>query len=78
MGEALRKADIREGWRKVVARSSLVPQQSSILRDKTATGDWSVEQNCVTLSIVPCDTRDDVQLCGLRQGEPAYPNVRRC
>ena len=29
LGEALRKAENREWWRKVVARSSLVPQRSS-------------------------------------------------
>ena len=34
LGEALRKAENREGWRKVVARSSLVPQRSTRLRDK--------------------------------------------
>ena len=34
LSEALRKAEDREGWRKVVARSSLVPQRSSRLRDK--------------------------------------------
>ena len=34
LGEALRKAENREGWGKVVARSSLVPQWSTRLRDK--------------------------------------------
>ena len=34
LGEALRKADNREEWRKVVAQSSLVPQRSTRLRDK--------------------------------------------
>ena len=34
MDEALRKVENREGWRKVVARSSLVPQRSARLRDK--------------------------------------------
>ena len=34
LGEALQKAENREGWRKVVARSSLVLQQSTRLRDK--------------------------------------------
>ena len=34
LGEALRKAENREEWRTVVARSSLVPQQSTRLRDK--------------------------------------------
>ena len=29
LGGALRKAENREGWRKMVARSSLVPQRSS-------------------------------------------------
>ena len=32
LGEALRKAENREEWRKVVARSSLVPQRSTKLR----------------------------------------------
>ena len=34
LGEALRKAENREEWRKVVAQSSLVPQRSTRLRDK--------------------------------------------
>ena len=34
LGEALRKAENREEWRTVVARSSLVPQPSTRLRDK--------------------------------------------
>ena len=34
LGEALRKAENREEWRTVVARSSLVPQRSTRLRDK--------------------------------------------
>ena len=34
LGEALRKAENREEWRKVVAQSSLVPQWSTRLRDK--------------------------------------------
>ena len=34
LGEALRKAENREGWRKVVAQSSFVPQRSTRLRDK--------------------------------------------
>ena len=34
LGEALRKAENREEWRKVVTQSSLVPQQSTRLRDK--------------------------------------------
>ena len=34
MGEALRKAEDREEWRKVVARSSLMPQRSFRLRDE--------------------------------------------
>ena len=34
LGEALRKAENREEWRKVVAQSSLVPQRSARLRDK--------------------------------------------
>ena len=34
LGEALRKAENREEWRTVVARSSLVPQRSTTLRDK--------------------------------------------
>ena len=34
LGEALRKAENREGWRKVAARSFLVPQLSTGLRDK--------------------------------------------
>ena len=34
LGKALRKAENREGWRKVVARSSLVPQRSTRLRGK--------------------------------------------
>ena len=38
LGEALRKAENREEWRTVVARSSLVPQRSTRLRDK-----WSVK-----------------------------------
>ena len=33
LGEALRKAENREGWGKVVVRSSLVPQRSTRLRD---------------------------------------------
>ena len=34
LGEALRKTENREEWRTVVARSSLVPQRSTRLRDK--------------------------------------------
>ena len=34
LGEALRKAEDREEWRKVVARSSLMPQRSFRLRDE--------------------------------------------
>ena len=34
LGEALQKAEDREEWRKVVARSSLMPQRSSKLRDE--------------------------------------------
>ena len=34
LGEAFRKAENREEWRTVVARSSLVPQRSTRLRDK--------------------------------------------
>ena len=34
LGEALRKAEDREEWRKVVARSSLMPQRSFSLRDE--------------------------------------------
>ena len=34
LGETLRKAEVREEWRKVVARSSLMPQQSFRLRDE--------------------------------------------
>ena len=34
LGEALRKAENREEWRTVVARSSLVPQRSNRLWDK--------------------------------------------
>ena len=34
LGEALRKAENREEWRTVVARSSSVPQRSTRLRDK--------------------------------------------
>ena len=34
LGEALRKAENREEWRTVVARSSMVPQLSTRLRDK--------------------------------------------
>ena len=34
LGEALRKAENREEWRTVVARSSLVPQRSTRLWDK--------------------------------------------
>ena len=34
LGEALRKAENREEWRKVVDQSSLVPQRSTKLRDK--------------------------------------------
>ena len=34
LGEALRKAENREEWRTVVARSSLVPQWSARLRYK--------------------------------------------
>ena len=33
LDEALRKAEDREEWRKVVARSSLMPQRSFRLRD---------------------------------------------
>ena len=33
LGEVLRKVESREGWGKVVARSSLVPKRSSRLRD---------------------------------------------
>ena len=33
LGEALRKAEDREEWRKVVVRSSLMPQRSFRLRD---------------------------------------------
>ena len=34
LGEALRKAEDREEWRKVVALSSLMPQQSIRRRDE--------------------------------------------
>ena len=34
LGEALRNAEDREEWRKVVARSSLMPQRSFRLRDE--------------------------------------------
>ena len=34
LGEALRKAKDRKEWRKVVARSSLMPQRSFRLRDE--------------------------------------------
>ena len=34
LGDALRKAESREEWRKVVAQSSSVPQRSTRLRDK--------------------------------------------
>ena len=34
LGEALRKAEDREEWRKVVVRSSLMPQRSFRLRDE--------------------------------------------
>ena len=34
LGEALRKAEDREEWRKVVARSTLMPQRSFRLRDE--------------------------------------------
>ena len=34
LGEALRKAENKGGWRKVVSRSSLMPQPSFRLRDK--------------------------------------------
>ena len=34
LGEGLRKAEKREEWRKVVARSSLIPQRSFRLRDQ--------------------------------------------
>ena len=34
LGETLRKAEDREEWRKVVARSSLMPQRSFRLRDE--------------------------------------------
>ena len=34
LGEALRKAGDREEWRKMVARSSLMPQRSFRLRDE--------------------------------------------
>ena len=40
LGEAFRKAENREEWRTVVARSSLVPQWSTRLRDK-----WSEVKN---------------------------------
>ena len=36
LGEALRKAENREGWRKVVAQLSLAPQRSTRLRDKSS------------------------------------------
>ena len=41
LGEALRKAENREEWRTVVARSSLVPQRSNRLWDKWS--EWSDE-----------------------------------
>ena len=44
LGEALRKAENREEWRTVVARSSLVPQRSNRLWDK-----WS-EVKCFTVN----------------------------
>ena len=34
LGEALRKAEDKEEWRKVVARSSLMPQRSFRQRDE--------------------------------------------
>ena len=34
LGEALRKYEDKDEWRKVVARSSLMPQQSFRLRDE--------------------------------------------
>ena len=40
LGEALIKAEIREEWRKVVARSSLMPQRSFRLRDKWSEVKW--------------------------------------
>ena len=47
LGEALRKAENREEWRTVVARSSLVPQRSTRLWDK-----WSEVKWC-TLPLEP-------------------------
>ena len=41
LGEALRKAENREEWRTVVARSSLVPQRSYRLWDKWSEVKWS-------------------------------------
>ena len=41
LGEALRKAENREEWRTVVARSSLVPQRSNRLWDKWSEVKWS-------------------------------------
>ena len=40
LGEALRKAENREEWRTVVARSSLVPQRSTRLWDKWSAVKW--------------------------------------
>ena len=37
LGEALRQVEDREEWRKVVARSSLMPQRSFRLRDERVT-----------------------------------------
>ena len=41
LGEALRKAENREGWRKVVSWSSLVPRRSTRLRDKWSEVKWN-------------------------------------
>ena len=49
LGEALRKAEDREEWRTVIARSSLVPQRSNRLWDK-----WSeVKMGCMCAQTRP-------------------------
>ena len=50
LGEALRKAENREEWRKVVAQSSLVPRRSTRLRDKWCEVKWRLSHSCKLFS----------------------------
>ena len=54
LGEALRKAENREEWRTVVARSSLVPQRSNRLWDKWSEVKWFVLLCLVVVCNISC------------------------